>query len=116
MARGEKSLLVLGGARSGKSRFAQAWAQALPGDLVYIATAQALDPEMAQRIARHRDDRGPRWRTVEALKCDILIAAHPDNAGEGRYNASPGACRSYADQSRQALAKRLAAEKGEGAK
>lgn len=56
------------------------------------------------------------WRTVEALKCDILIAAHPDNAGEGRYNASPGACRSYADQSRQALAKRLAAEKGEGAK
>lgn len=56
------------------------------------------------------------WRTVEALKCDILIAAHPDNAGEGRYNASPGACRSYADRSRQALTKRLAAEKGEGAK
>jgi metallo-beta-lactamase class B len=53
------------------------------------------------------------WRTVEALKCDILIAAHPDNAGEGRYNASPGACRSYADRSRQALTKRLAAEKGE---
>ncbi|MBL9066556.1 MAG: subclass B3 metallo-beta-lactamase [Sphingopyxis sp.] len=53
------------------------------------------------------------WRTVEALKCDILIAAHPDNAGEGRYNAAPGACRSYADRSRQALTKRLAAEKGE---
>lgn len=53
------------------------------------------------------------WRTVEALKCDILIAAHPDNAGEGRYNAAPGACRAYADRSRQALAKRLAAEKGE---
>ena len=66
VTRGEKSLLVLGGARSGKSRFAQAWAQALPGDLVYVATAQALDAEMAQRIARHRDDRDARWRTVEA--------------------------------------------------
>lgn len=65
--RGEKSLLVLGGARSGKSRFAQAQAEAMPGDLVYIATAQPLDAEMTQRIARHRDDRGPRWRTVEAL-------------------------------------------------
>ncbi|MDR6832192.1 MULTISPECIES: subclass B3 metallo-beta-lactamase [unclassified Sphingopyxis] len=51
------------------------------------------------------------WRTMEALPCDILIAAHPDNAGEGRYNANPGACRAYADRSRQALAKRLAAEK-----
>lgn len=63
---GDKSLLVLGGARSGKSRFAQAWAEALPGDLVYIATAQPLDTEMAQRIARHQHDRGPRWRTVDA--------------------------------------------------
>lgn len=51
------------------------------------------------------------YRTVDALACDILIAAHPDNAGEGRYNAAPGACRAYADRSRQALAKRLAAEK-----
>ncbi len=62
----KKSLLVLGGARSGKSRFAQAQAEALPGQLVYVATAQALDTEMEDRIARHRADRGPRWRTVEA--------------------------------------------------
>ena len=53
------------------------------------------------------------YRTMEALACDILISAHPDNTGEGRYNAKPGACRAYADRSRQALAKRLAAEKAE---
>jgi len=60
------SLLVLGGARSGKSRYAQGRAEALPGDLVFIATAQAQDEEMHERIARHRADRGPRWRTIEA--------------------------------------------------
>ena len=51
------------------------------------------------------------YRTMVALSCDILISAHPDNAGEGRYRADPGACRAYADLSRKALAKRLAAEK-----
>jgi adenosylcobinamide kinase / adenosylcobinamide-phosphate guanylyltransferase len=59
-------VLVLGGARSGKSRIAQARAEALPGELVYVATGEALDAEMAERIARHRADRGPRWRTVES--------------------------------------------------
>jgi len=59
-------LLVLGGARSGKSRYAQQRAEALPGALIFVATAQALDDEMAARIARHREDRGPRWRTIEA--------------------------------------------------
>jgi adenosylcobinamide kinase/adenosylcobinamide-phosphate guanylyltransferase len=61
-----KSLLVLGGARSGKSRHAQARAEALDGELVFVATGQAYDEEMADRIARHQADRGPRWRTVEA--------------------------------------------------
>lgn len=60
------SLLVLGGARSGKSRYAQTRAEALDGELVYLATAQALDAEMGERIERHRADRGPRWTTVEA--------------------------------------------------
>lgn len=59
-------LLVLGGARSGKSRYAQGRAEALQGELVYLATAQAFDEEMRERIALHRSDRGPRWSTVEA--------------------------------------------------
>jgi len=59
-------LLVLGGARSGKSRYAQQRVEAVPGRLAYIATAQPLDPEMEDRIARHRADRGDRWRTIEA--------------------------------------------------
>lgn len=60
------STLVLGGARSGKSRHAQALVEAGPGRLIYIATAQPLDDEMEARIARHREDRGPRWSTLEA--------------------------------------------------
>ena len=60
------TLFVLGGARSGKSRYAQARAEALDGELVFVATGQAGDAEMADRIARHRADRGPRWITVEA--------------------------------------------------
>lgn len=58
-------LLVLGGARSGKSRFAQGRAEALTGELIYLATAQAFDDEMRERVALHRADRGTRWSTVE---------------------------------------------------
>jgi adenosylcobinamide kinase/adenosylcobinamide-phosphate guanylyltransferase len=61
-----KSTLVLGGARSGKSRFAQDQAEQAPGELVFIATAQAHDAELRERISQHRRARGPRWRTVEA--------------------------------------------------
>lgn len=62
---GGEVILFLGGARSGKSRIAQEQAERLGGELVYMATGQALDDEMADRIGRHRADRGPRWRTVE---------------------------------------------------
>lgn len=58
--------MLLGGARSGKSRLAQARAERAAGELVLVATAEALDAEMTERIARHRAERGPRWRTVEA--------------------------------------------------
>jgi adenosylcobinamide kinase/adenosylcobinamide-phosphate guanylyltransferase len=57
--------LILGGARSGKSRYGERLAEARPGPLLYVATAQAGDAEMADRIARHRARRGPRWHTVE---------------------------------------------------
>jgi len=60
--------LVLGGARSGKSAHALVQARAVAGDrpLTLIATAQAFDTEMADRIARHQAERGPQWRTIEA--------------------------------------------------
>lgn len=60
-----KCTLILGGARSGKSRFAQALAEQGKGPLVYVATAGAYDAEMEERIERHREDRGGRWETVE---------------------------------------------------
>lgn len=59
------SLFVLGGARSGKSRYAQGRAEAHAGPLAYIATAQAFDEEMTSRIARHQDERGARWTTLD---------------------------------------------------
>ncbi|MFQ6014333.1 MAG: bifunctional adenosylcobinamide kinase/adenosylcobinamide-phosphate guanylyltransferase [Anaerolineae bacterium] len=62
-----RMILILGGARSGKSRYAIQLAGELAsgGEVVYLATAEAGDEEMAQRIARHRRARPPGWRTVE---------------------------------------------------
>lgn len=64
--RSDRTTLVLGGARSGKSRYAQAVAEAAGGRLVFVATAQAFDDEMTDRIRRHQADRDARWTTVEA--------------------------------------------------
>ena len=58
--------LILGGARSGKTSHALRAAEATGRGLVMIATAEPLDAEMEDRIARHRAERGPRWRTLEA--------------------------------------------------
>jgi adenosylcobinamide kinase/adenosylcobinamide-phosphate guanylyltransferase len=57
--------LVLGGARSGKSRYAESLIVALPAPWIFLATAQAQDAEMAKRIAEHRAGRDSRWDTIE---------------------------------------------------
>lgn len=57
--------LILGGARSGKSALAEQRAVATGLDVVYIATAQALDDEMAARIAHHRQQRPGHWTVIE---------------------------------------------------
>ena len=58
--------LVLGGARSGKSRYAESLVTALLPPWIYVATGQGLDAEMAARIEAHRARRGAGWSTVEA--------------------------------------------------
>jgi adenosyl cobinamide kinase/adenosyl cobinamide phosphate guanylyltransferase len=58
-------VLVVGGARSGKSDFALRLAAGRRSPVVFIATGQGRDPEMAQRIARHRRERPESWETIE---------------------------------------------------
>ncbi len=58
--------LILGGARSGKSRFAQAIAEAHAGDIQLIVTAEILDEEMRERVARHQAERPAHWHVTEA--------------------------------------------------
>lgn len=62
---GKKIVLITGGARSGKSRYAEERADRIGSRLLYLATAEAKDQEMAQRIAEHRKRRGSRWLTLE---------------------------------------------------
>ncbi len=72
--------LVLGGARSGKSRHAEALIARTPPPWVYVATAEARDAEMRERIDRHRERRDLRWRTLEA---PLGVAGAIAGLGEG---------------------------------
>ena len=60
--------LILGGARSGKSSYGEQLATSLSDDVLFVATAQAWDEDMAARIERHKADRPSHWQTVEAPK------------------------------------------------
>jgi adenosylcobinamide kinase / adenosylcobinamide-phosphate guanylyltransferase len=61
----KRIIFITGGARSGKSRYAEQRAADFGGRKVYVATAEAKDEEMAQRIAAHKQRRGDAWQTVE---------------------------------------------------
>ncbi|TCL08600.1 adenosylcobinamide kinase /adenosylcobinamide-phosphate guanylyltransferase [Shimia isoporae] len=62
----QKLSLILGGASSGKSAFAESLVVATKAPRVYLATSQAFDDEMRAKIAAHLDQRGPDWRTIES--------------------------------------------------
>jgi len=75
----KKIIFVTGGARSGKSYFGQELAQKFPGPRAYLATAQALDEEMAERVRRHQKNRSPDWQTLEEpVKVPECLEGHGD--------------------------------------
>lgn len=74
-------ILITGGARSGKSRHAETRTRAFPGTPIYIATAEAFDAEMRQRIETHQARRGPEWQLREAPL--DLVTALTETDGQG---------------------------------
>lgn len=75
--------LITGGARSGKSRLAEARTLELGQPAVYIATAEAHDDEMARRIAQHQSRRGPEWTTCSEPR-NLLGALRETDGGPPR--------------------------------
>jgi adenosylcobinamide kinase/adenosylcobinamide-phosphate guanylyltransferase len=73
-------ILITGGARSGKSRHARQLAESLAGEKLFVATSPVTDPEMHQRIERHREERrNSGWQTVEeSVDLDEILLANRD--------------------------------------
>jgi adenosylcobinamide kinase/adenosylcobinamide-phosphate guanylyltransferase len=75
-----KFIFITGGARSGKSSFAEKLAKKSAGSVVYLATGQAKDKEMARRIAIHKRSRPETWTTIEEpLKVSAQLLKLPEN-------------------------------------
>ncbi len=76
-----KLSLILGGAASGKSAFAEGLVMASPQPRIYVATAQTFDEEMRQKVQKHLGQRGPDWRTIEApLDTSEVLRDLPEDA------------------------------------
>lgn len=76
-------ILVTGGTRSGKSRFAVDLAKGFGRHIVYVATCRAADREMRQRIAHHRRQRPAHWKTIEPPADPTKVLAHLHGKSEG---------------------------------
>lgn len=71
----KRLIFLLGGARSGKSRYAVQWARANGKRVLFVATAEAADADMRQRIAHHRQERPADWHTLEAPRDSAKLIA-----------------------------------------
>ena len=69
----KKVILITGGARSGKSRYAEELALSLSKNPVYVATAHVWDEEFAERVKKHQERRGPEWTNIEE---EMLLSRH----------------------------------------
>ena len=69
----KKIILITGGARSGKSRYAERTALSMSKNPVYVATAHVWDDEFRERVKKHQERRGPEWTNIEE---EMLLSRH----------------------------------------